>query len=448
MKEVIANTKPVTAVGHEPAVVPATHVRYQVLAAACTLAVLTYVHRLGFTAGLPAIKEDLCLNDEEVGYLTSAFLVAYGLFQVPGGLLGDRLGGRHVLTLLVLCWSLLTGAVALAVGLPAVAWLPFVFLLVLRFLFGMAQAGGFPVLARVLADWMPAQQRGFAQGLVWTFSRLGGALVPFLFLWLFKVFGGWTTPFWDMAFLGLIWCAAFWPWFRNRPGEMRQVNAAERELIASGRSTAAAPPGPFPLRRALTSPSVWGLCLMYGFIGFAGNFFTALQTVYVRDHKKVSDELTQVVFGLTMAAGVISCVLGGVVSDWLVRSTGSRKWGRRLNGSVGLALGAFTFLCIIWAQDAWQLALLFSLTFFLNDASMGPAWASCADIGERHAGTLSGAMNMIGAFAGAGGMAMAGAFFRRGWDVPVFIIFACSYALASLCWMAVDATKPLVPRGG
>ena len=94
----------------------------------------------------------------------SAFLVAYGCFQVPGGLLGDRLGGRHVLTVLVLVWSLLTAAVALAVLLPTIAVLPFVFLLVNRFLFGMFQAGGFPTLGRVVADWMPVTERGVRRG--------------------------------------------------------------------------------------------------------------------------------------------------------------------------------------------------------------------------------------------------------------------------------------------
>ena len=105
---------------------------------------MTYIHRIGFSVGASEIKRSLGLDDAQIGYLMSAFLVAYGCFQVPGGLLGDRLGGRHVLTILVLGWSLLTGAVALAVLVPKVAALPFVFLLVLRFLFGMFQAGGFP----------------------------------------------------------------------------------------------------------------------------------------------------------------------------------------------------------------------------------------------------------------------------------------------------------------
>jgi len=421
-------------------------VRYQVLAVACSLAVLTYVLRQGFVGGTPYIKEALRLNDEEVGYLASVWLIAYGIFQVPGGLLGDRYGGRHLLTILVLGWALLTGAVALTVYLPPGGWLPFAFLLVLRFLFGMLQAGGFPALARVLADWMPMRQRGLAQGMVWTFSRVGGALAPPLFLVLLQVCGGWAPPFWLLAGLGLLWCAAFWPWFRNRPEEMKHVNAAERELIESGRPAAPIRIGPLPWSRFLRSRSVWGLCLMYGFGGFAGNFITSLLPVYLRDHRKLSDERTAWLSGLPLACGVVSCVLGGVLSDWLIRRTGNRKWGRRIVGCVSMVLAGLAVLSTVWVDEVWLLAVLFSAMFFFNDASMGPAWAACADVGERYAGTLSGAMNMTGAFLGATGMGLAGAFFKRGWDVPVFVAFACSYGLASLCWLAVDVTKPLVSK--
>src|SRR5262245_4924376 len=145
--------------GHEgaPPSTPAprpTRVRYQVLAVACSLAVLTYVQRQGFVAGTPYLKRDLGLNDEQMGFLAAVWLVAYGLFQVPGGLLGDRLGARHLLTALALGWSLLVGVVALTVTLPPGSWVVFGVLLALRFLFGAFQAGGFPILARVIADWM------------------------------------------------------------------------------------------------------------------------------------------------------------------------------------------------------------------------------------------------------------------------------------------------------
>jgi len=188
-----------------------------------------------------------------------------------------------------------------------------------RFLFGMFQAGGFPALARVLADWMPAQQRGLAQGMVWTFSRLGGFLAPFLFLWLFKAVGGWwAPPFWFLAGFGFLWCAAFWPWFRNRPGEMPQVNAAERELIAAGQS-APVRPGPLPWSRFIRSRNVWALCLMYGFVGFSGNFITTLLPVYLKDHRHLNSDTRAWLSGLPLAFGIVSCVCGGYVSDWLIR---------------------------------------------------------------------------------------------------------------------------------
>lgn len=437
----------ITRTPHPPsAPVRPTHVRYQVLAAACSLAVLTYVLRQGFVGGTPYIKEALALNDEQVGYLAAVWLVAYGAFQVPGGLLGDWFGGRHLLTLLVLGWALLIGAVALTALLPAGGWLPFAFLLVLRFLFGALQAGGFPALARILADWMPLRQRGFAQGLVWTFSRLGGAFAPLLYLWLFRASGGWAPPFGLLAGLGLLWCAGFWPWFRNTPGEMKQVNAAERELIESGRPLALTRASRMPWFLFLRSRNVWALCLMYGFGGFSGNFITSLLPVYLRDHRGLSGDATAWLSGLPLACGIVSCVLGGILSDWLIRRLGDRKWGRRLVGFVSLALAGVAVLFVPWVEEVWLLAALFSAMFFFNDASMGPAWASCADVGEHYAGTLSGAMNMVGAFLGAAGMAFAGYFFRRSWDVPVFIVFASSYGLASLCWLAVDVTKPLIPK--
>jgi sugar phosphate permease len=427
----------------------ATHVRYRVLAAGCALAVLTYIQRLGFTSGLPEIDRDFHLGTERLGYLSAVALVAYGAFQVPGGLLGDRLGARNLLTILVLSWSLLTGAVALTAFLPTVVVWQFSLLLLLRFLFAMFQAGGFPVWARVVADWMPRSERGLAQGMMWTFSRLGGALSPFIFLGLFKLFHTWTTPFFYLAALGVLWCGVFWPWFRNRPEEMEQVNEAERRLIAAGRTEPggiSAGRGPVPWKRMLGSGSVWGLCFMYGFVGFSGNFITSLLPQFLRNQRKLSEDATARVFGLTLTSGLVACVLGGFLSDWIIRRTGSRKWGRRLNGSIGLVFAGLACLAIPSAKEVWLLGILFCAFFFFNDMIMGPAWASCADIGERHAGTLSGAMNMTGAFAGAGGAALAGILLEADQEGLLFGLFAVSYALAALCWLAVDVTRPLVEK--
>lgn len=434
---------PVPSEEARPGPAKATRVRFHVLALGCGLALLTYIHRQAFVRAMPEIKNDLNLDAEQMGYLAAAFLLAYGIFQVPCGLIGDRLGARHLLTILVLGWSLLTGLAALAGVVPTGVGWQFSFLLGLRFLFGIFQAGGFPVWARVMADWIPVSERGTGQGTIWMFSRVGGALSPFLFLWLFQYFDSWRIPLWVLAGLGVVWCAIFWPWFRNRPADMPQVNAAERELIAKGRTDSAADRGPVPWRKLLSSVNVWSLCLMYGFVGFSGNFMTNLLPLYLADNRKLSPETTTWLAGLPLALGVVSCALGGFLSDFVSRRWGSRKWGRRLFASIGLALAGLTLLAVPWVEATWLLALLLSASFFFNDLNIGPAWAACADIGEDYAGTISGAMNMIGQFAGAAGMAIAGAMLHRGHTELLFMVFAGSYALATVCWFGVDVTRPI-----
>jgi len=447
-----------------------TTVRYQVLAVACSLAVLTYVQRQGFIAATPYIKQDMGLRDDQMGYFLAVWLVAYGIFQVPGGLIGDRIGARHLLTLLVVGWSLTLLVVASTVFLPPGGWVVFAALLALRFVFGSFQAGVFPGLARVVADWIPASKRGFAQGSIWTFSRVGGAAAPIFVVWLItKVFGGppagvrelhlmpdnlstrlhgdWSTTITLIALAGLVWAALFWLWFRNRPAEMSQLNAAERELISRDRPLAATATGSVPWRQFLASPSVWGLCLMYGFVGFAGNFITSFLNVYLRDHRQLPDDTTAWLAGLPLAAGVVSSLSGGVISDWLIHLLGNRKWGRRLVGLVSLALAGVATACTPFVHEVWQLALVIGSWMFFNDAMLGPAWASCADIGERYAGTLSGAMNMTGSLLGAAGMILAGWWLKLHLYHMLFSLFALSYVLAALCWLLVDVTKPLVQQG-
>ncbi len=376
------------------AVVRPSRIRYQVLLAACSVAVISYIHRVGFATASTALKDDLCLSSKDLGYLMTAFLLAYGGFEVPGGMLGDRFGVRHVLAILVLGWSLLTGGITLVLLLPAVWGLRFAVLWGLRFGFGMFQAGGFPSLSRMMTDWMPMRERASAQGLVWMSSRLGGASVPLLLGALFDWYGTWPTPLWLLAGLGFFWCALFWPWFRSRPEQMEQVNPAERELIAAGRTRSGGHEH-VPWTVLFRSRSVWGLCGMYGFGAFSATFFITMLPDYLQNHRGLSAHQTQWLTSLPLACGIVGCVAGGYLSDWLLRRH-SRKWGRRLNGAVGLVLAGLAALSTLWVQDWRLLAVLLCVTFFCNDMNMGPAWAACADIGDRYAGTLGGAMNMTG----------------------------------------------------
>src|SRR4029077_486385 len=142
------------------------------------------------------------------------------------------------------------------------------------------------------------------------------------------------------------------------------------------------------------SPSGGGFCPLYRVLGVFREFITRLLDRYLPEHPRLGDMETAWLSGMPLACGIVSCLLGGVLSDWLIRRTGSRKWGRRLVGGVTLTLAALACLLPIWAREVWLVGLAFSAWFFFNDGMLGPAWASCADVGERYAGTLSGAMNM------------------------------------------------------
>jgi sugar phosphate permease len=403
--------------------------RFAVLAVVCLLAVVTYVQRVGFAVVAPELQIQYQFNPRQMGFLLAAFLIAYGLFEVPCGWLGDKLGVRHLLTLLAIGMSISTALVVLVMHFSEQTWQPLAYLLIVRFAFGAFQAGIFPVLSRTMADWMPVKERGTAQGSIWMASRVGGAIAPFLIVWLVKDHGGWPAPLFFAAILGILWCIVYWPWYREPVVSMSTGRKSSHVAV--------------PWRTFLRSRSVWGLCLMYACGGFVANFYVTLLPTYLRDQRHLAPDQMKWVTGLPLACGIVACLAGGLVSDAIIRTTGNRKWGRRLNGSIGLFVAAVSLLATNYVNEVWALASLLCLTFFCNDLAMGPAWASCADVGERHAGSLAGLMNMCGNLAGAVGSILAGSLFNAGMSSLVFVIFSSSFACAALCWLLVDATQPI-----
>jgi ACS family glucarate transporter-like MFS transporter len=196
---------------------------------------------------------------------------------------------------------------------------------------------------------------------------------------------------------------------------------------------------------------------MYGFLGYSGNFFLFLFPSYLQDYRHLDKETTRWLSVVPFACGVVACVLGGYLSDLISRRTGNRRLGRRVVGAGGLSLAGLMIVASPWFHDVRWLALLYGLTFFGNDLAMGPAWAAVGDIGERHAGTLGGAMNMFNSLMAALAAVVAGAFFhaaagaekagdlsKHGLYLALpFLIFAASYFLGALCWLRVDVTETI-----
>jgi len=193
-----------------------TKIRFVVLVLLCSLAFVLYIDRVCISQAAVPIKEELGLSDTQMSFVFMAFTLAYGLFEVPTGHWGDRVGSRAVLTRISIWWSAFTALTA--------ACNQFWTLLVVRFLFGAGEAGALPNMARVVARWFSTAERGRIQGLIQTSMLLGGAAAPAVAAWLIALLG-WRGAFLVFGSLGIVWAAVFWLYFRDEPAHHWAINA-------------------------------------------------------------------------------------------------------------------------------------------------------------------------------------------------------------------------------
>jgi MFS family permease len=452
-----------------------TRVRYGVLGFTCVLSMITYLDRVCFGSAAPYLVEALGLDSvADLKLAFTAFAFSYAAFEIPSGWLGDVFGPRRTLIRIVLWWSLFTALTGLVSRTGFLIMSGLELLVVIRFLFGLGEAGAYPNITRALHNWFPFSQRGFAQGSVWMSGRFMGGVTPFIWLLLIEMGGlSWRAAFWIFGCLGLIWCCAFALWFRNRPDQHPAVNDAEKELILSGRHDAGAGHARVPWGHILTNVNLWALCLMY-FCGAYGWYFniTYLPTFLEEQYQVPRDSVLGSIYkGGPLWMGAITCLLGGWLSDRFIRRTGNRKWGRRLFGLIGHSLCGLCYLACLITPNAFTFFLAISLAAFWNDLTMGSAWATCQDIGKRYAAIVAGCMNTVGNLGGAAagwatGLILNQQLTRYAADRGVaidtlsaaekavgqlpgyqinFLVFALVYLVAVLLWLRIDATSPVVP---
>jgi MFS family permease len=444
-----------------------TRVRYGVLAYLCSLSFILYIDRSCIGKAAPSMQNDLGLTHTQMGYVFGAFTIAYCLFEMPTGRLGDRFGSRGVLTRIVLWWSLftaLTGCVwnftldsGFALELPGVR-LPllvngFLLLLAIRFLFGAGEAGALPNSARVIARWFPPHARGPAQGWTTTAALLGGAAAPVLAAYLIGLVG-WRLSFVIFGSLGLAWAAAFYRWFRDDPAEHPAVNEAECRFIAAGcpAGLGGSGHGPIPWRRVLASANVWLLGGIVSCTAFVSSTYLFWYPTYLEQGRGTDPVTTGWLAGLVLAGGAVGAVLGGYLNDAVLRRTGDRRQ-RRWVGCAGFLAAAGLLAAGIRCDSPLASALCISMGYLGVTAAFTTWWAVVTDVSGEHVGALFGLMNSLALPGALGSSVFIGWLVdwrmahghqgRDQWEPALWVCVAVLLAAAA-CWLAVKPTRPII----
>lgn len=417
-----------------------TRVRHMVLWLTVAAYMITYMDRVVISAAVPLIQKDLGFSLITMGWILSAFRWGYALFQIPGGWFGDRFGPRRALTIIVTWWSLFTSATALAWSAMSMA--------VFRFLFGVGEAGAFPIATRSLSRWMLPTERGYAQGLTHAGSRLGAAFTPPIVVAL-MAWMGWQAPFVAFGLLGLVWAAVWFFWYRDTPEEHQWVNEAEREKIRAalgGKRSARS--HSVPWGKILASPTLWFLSAMYALYGYCLAIYLDWFPKYLMEHREFN--LTEMGFyaSLPLIAATIGDLLGGWASDEVGKRTGNLKLARRGLAMAGFVIAAVGILLATLTENSVASVIYTCLGIFGLEVTVGISWAIPLDIGGDFAGSVSAVMNTCGNIGGAISPTLLAYLVEdRGWDAPFFLASSLC-VLAAMLWTGIDANRRIFAEGG
>jgi ACS family glucarate transporter-like MFS transporter len=412
---------------------PASRARYGVVLFAIALAIIQYVDRVCISQAAPVISADLRLSKEQMGWVFGAFTLAYALFEIPTGYMGDRLGPRAVLLRVVLWWSFFTAATGWAWN-----WLS---LVVTRFLFGAGEAGCFPNITKAFDQWLPMHERIRAQGLLWMSARWGGAATPYLaFLVLQQVH--WRLAFVLFGLLGVGWAVVFFAWYRDHPRDHPRVNAAELAMLPTAASSA--DHHSIAWGRLARSPSMWLLCGQYFACSYAWYFFITWFPTYLLEVHHFDLKRSAMLAGLPLFLGGVGSLCIGWLTPALQARLGNASLTRRVVGATGLSLAAASLVAATLISEPLLAVVAIAAASFFNDVTLPGAWTTCMDIGGRFVGTVAGTMNMMGNLGGFVSPIVLGYIVGRtgDWNIT-FYLTAGLYVLGAVCWWLLDATTPL-----
>jgi ACS family glucarate transporter-like MFS transporter len=384
--------------------VKASHVRWVVLTIVMAIMAVTTLNRLNLSIAGKYIEDEFSFGTINMGAVFSAFLWGYGLFQIPWGYVCDRYGPRRTLTAAIFCFALGSGVMGLA---PRLAGLTGVSVLtafrLVRFVTGMGEAAVSSNVTRVIASWTGVRERGFASGLQVCGLGLGGTLTPVAIAWI-MVQLGWRAAFAISAVLALIVVVA-WYWFSTDwPEQHPAVNEAEIEIIHPGAAKGHLPRQNakavrVPWLKMLSSTSVWGLILGYGFQGYAFYVYYNWFYFYAVKVRVLGVMRAAAWTSAPFLAMALLSPVGGWFSDWIAR-TSDRRTGRRVAVWLGMGIaGIFLYIGAHLRVTVVALPLIALAAGFTMFAAAN-FWAACIDLAPGYSASLSALMNTVGSLGG------------------------------------------------
>lgn len=391
------------------------------------LGMVTFLDRINISVAGSSIMHDLHLSPAQWGWVQSAFILSYGLLQIPMGALGDRFGHRNILAAIVLWWSAFTAFTGMAGGLMS--------LLVIRFMFGIGEAGSSPCSTGVISRWFEKDEVGKAQGYVWAASRMGGALTPFVVIPV-MVTVGWRAAFYLLGALGVVWAIVWWLYYRDS----RETSRASSPRNTSSTSSTSS----LPWSSILGNRQFWLICGMYFFYAFGSWFFFSWFPTFMelgRGFDKT--ELTYAV-AVPFIMSMMGNIAGGHLTDRLTKRYGI-KIGRKALGSTSLAVSAVCMFLAAFIPGKMAVFVFLSLCFGIFDLMLPSAWALCIDLGKRHAGTISGAMNTAGNIGGFCCGILFGELVQQSgnYNLPLYMI-AVMLIISAVLFFFINPEKPIV----